>query len=231
MINLKGRLFKIVSMAGKCKKPADIGTDHAYIPIYLVQSGMCDYAIATDIKKGPLQKAAKNIEKYKLSDRIELRLGDGIEPIQKGECDVIVISGMGGVVITEILKTSIDVLKEADSIILQPTYYDEVLREYLLKSGFCIDTESLVRDEGRIYTVIKAHYDGVERSENDLYYSIGRALFENRDPLLNDFLQWRIMIQTKIVNGMKKSVKRDDELYLKEYKLLEKMEKTYIEIC
>jgi tRNA (adenine22-N1)-methyltransferase len=227
MINIRGRLLTIASIVGRCKKPADVGTDHAYIPIYLVQSGKCDYAIATDIKKGPLKKAAKNIEKYKLSDRIELRLGNGIEPIQKGECDAFIISGIGGVVITEIIKTSVDVLKEANTIILQPTYYDEVLREYLLNSGFCIETESLVRDEGRLYSVIKAKYDGVVRSDDDLYYYIGRALFEEKDPLLNDFLKRRIDIQTRIVHGIEKSIQRDEKAYLKECNLLRKMKDSY----
>ena len=73
MINITGRLLKITSMLGRCTKPADIGTNHAYIPIYLIQSGRCNSVVATDIKEGPLLKA-KNIEKYQLSDRIELRL-------------------------------------------------------------------------------------------------------------------------------------------------------------
>lgn len=227
MINLKGRLLKIALMLGKCTKPADIGTDHAYIPIYLVQSGMCSRAVATDIRKGPLLKAEKNIEKFKLSDRIELRLGDGMEPISEGECDAFIIAGIGGVVISEILESSFEKAKKAKTLILQPTYYEEVLREFLLKNGFCIETESLVRDEGRIYTVIKAHYNGVIRSDDELYYHVGRALFDNKDPLLKDFLQRRIRIQAKIVNGMEKSVKRDEQAYMKEYSLLIKLKEIY----
>lgn len=227
MIKIKSRLLKIASMLGKCTKPADIGTDHAYIPIYLVQSGMCDSVVATDVKKGPLLKARKNIEKYQLSDRIELRLGDGMKPVRENECDAFIVAGIGGVVITEILEASIEKAQKAKALILQPAYYDEVLREFLLKNGFCIETESLVRDEGRIYTVIRTYYDGVKRSDDDLYYHIGRALFDNRDPLLNDFLQRRINIQTKIVSGMEKSVKRDEQTYMKEYNLLMKMKKAY----
>ncbi|HEY8422537.1 MAG TPA: class I SAM-dependent methyltransferase [Thermoclostridium sp.] len=227
MVSVRSRLLKIASMAGKCKKPADIGTDHAYVPIYMVQSGMCSSAVATDIRKGPLQKARKNIEKYQLSERIDLRLGEGMKPIKENECDVFIIAGMGGVVITEILEESIEKAKKADALILQPAYYDEVLREYLLKEGFCIETESLVRDEGRIYTVIRAYYDGTVRSDDDLYYHIGRALFERKDPLLSDFLKRRIGIQSKIVDGMGKSVKCDEQTYLKEYNLLMKMKKAF----
>ncbi|NLM11897.1 MAG: SAM-dependent methyltransferase [Clostridiaceae bacterium] len=227
MINITGRLLKITSMLGKCTKPADIGTDHAYIPIYLIQSGRCNSVVATDIKEGPLLKARKNIEKYQLSDRIELRLGDGMKPIRDDECDAFIIAGMGGVVITEILNASIEKAKKAKALILQPAYYEEVLREFLLQNGFCIETEALVRDEGRMYTIIRTYYDGAVRSDDVLYYHIGRALFDNKDPLLNDFLQRRIGIQAKIVDGMGKSVKRDEQAYMKEYSLLIKMKKAY----
>lgn len=227
MINIGSRLLKIARMLGKCSKPADIGTDHAYIPIYLIQSGMCSSVVATDNRKGPLMKAERNIEKHRLSDRIELRLGDGLKPIQEDECDAFIIAGMGGVVITEILEASVEKAKKAEALVLQPAYYDEVLREFLLHNGFRIETESLVKDEGRIYTIIKARYDGVTRSEDILHLHIGRALFDNRDPLLNEFLERRIRIQTRIVEGMRKSVKRDEQVYAKEYNLLNKMKEAY----
>lgn len=223
MIHIKSRLMKIVSMLGKCKKPADIGTDHAYIPIYLVQSGMCGSVIATDVKEGPLLKARRNIESFQLSDRIELRLGDGMKPIREDECDAFIIAGMGGIVISEILKESAEKAKKARTLILQPSCHDEVLREFLYREGFCIETESLVKDEGRMYAVIKAHYDGTERSDEDLYYHIGRALFDNRDPLLKEYLEWRIRVQTKIVKGMEKSLKIDENTYRKEHDLLNNM--------
>jgi len=229
MIKPGNRLLKIASMVGSCEKPADIGTDHAYIPIYLVQSGMCDTAVATDVNEGPLAKARRNIEKYRLSDRIDLRLGNGLEPIGDNECDVFIIAGMGGVVIAEILAASAEKARKAKALVLQPAYYDEVLREFLLQNGFCIETEALVRDDGRIYTVIRAYYDGTVRSDEELYYHVGRALFVSRDPLLRDFLQRRIRIQAKIVNGMKKSAKIDEQAYMKEYRLLEKMKKAYDE--
>lgn len=227
MIRIGNRLLKIASMAGKCDKPADIGTDHAYIPIYMIQSGMCGTAVATDIKEGPLQKARKNIEEYKLSEKIELRRGDGLKPIGENECDIFIIAGIGGVVIAEILKASIEKAKKARALVLQPAYYDEVLREFLFENGFRIEKEVLAKDEGRIYAVIRAYYDGICRSDDDLYYHIGRALFEGRDPLLDEFLQRRIRIQTRIVDGMKMSEKIDEQVYIKEYGLLMKMKDAY----
>jgi len=227
LISLKGRLLRIASMVDHCHTAADIGTDHAYIPIYLVQSGICEKVIATDIRQGPLQKAEKNVEKNKLSEKIELRLGDGIYPVRYGECDVFIIAGLGGVLISEIINASLETLKKAKSLVLQPLYTEGVLREYLMRNGFRIETEALVRDEGRIYAVIKATYDGIIRVDDILYYHIGRALFEKKDPLLREYLERRIRIQTKIVNGMLKSELADGDACRNEQTLLARMREEY----
>ena len=227
MIRLQGRLLQAASMLEGCEKPADIGTDHAYIPIYLVQSGKFDRVIATDVKKGPLQKAARNIDKYHLSDKIELRLGDGIKPIREGECDSFILAGMGGVVISEILKASPEQVKRAKALILQPVYNEAYLREFLYREGFRIDDEAIVQDEGRFYVVIRAAYDGISRHCEDLYYHIGETLFKRKDPLLKSYLERRIRIQGKIAHGMAKSELRHPDDIQKEMELLESMKEAY----
>jgi len=229
MINLKGRLQKVASMVGRCSKPADIGTDHAYLPIYLVQSGICPMAIATDNKKGPLRKAEKNIIKYHVQDKIELRYGDGLTPVKDERCDVIIIAGMGGVLIRDIIEKSVDTAKKADLLIMQPMYAEEALREFLLRHGFNIIEESLAKHEGRIYPVIKAAYDGIAREEDIFHLYIGRRLFEQRDPLLKEFLKKRIKRQERIVQGMAKSP-RMKESHVKENSLLTDMKKAYDKI-
>jgi len=230
MINLKGRLQKVASMAGHCSKPADIGTDHAYLPIYMVQAGICPMAIATDIKKGPLRKAEKNIIKYHMQDKIELRQGDGLIPLKDAGCDVFIIAGMGGVLIRDIIEKSIDTAKESKFILMQPMYAEEALREFLLRYGFNIIEESLAKHEGRIYPVIKAAYDGVAREEETFYLHIGRRLFEQRDPLLKEHLKKRIKIQDRIVQGMSKSP-RMKESHIRENSLLTDMKKAYDQIA
>jgi tRNA (adenine22-N1)-methyltransferase len=229
MINLKGRLQKVASMVDHCKKPADIGTDHAYLPIYLVQSGICPMAIATDIKKGPLRKAEKNIIRYHMQDKIELRLGDGLIPIKDDGCDVLIIAGMGGVLIRDIIEKSIDTARKAKYIVMQPMYAEEALREFLLRYGFNIMEESLAKHEGRIYPVIKGAYDGIVREEDIFHLYIGRRLFEQRDPLLKEFLRKRIKRQDRVVQGMSKSL-RMKEAHIKENSLLIDMKKAYDEI-
>ena len=117
--------------------------------------------------------------------------------IRDDECDAFIIAGMGGVVITEILNASIEKAKKAKALILQPAYYEEVLREISLQNGFCIETEALVRDEGRMYTIIRTYYDGAVRSDDVLYYHIGRALFDKRS-LLNDFYKGASVYKQKL---------------------------------
>ncbi len=229
MIDLKGRLLQIAHMVDNCNQLADIGTDHAYIPIYLLQTGVAQRAIATDIKEQPLHRAAKNINKYCLADKIELRSGDGIKPIEDGECDVFIIAGMGGFLISEIIKASIEKVKKVKSIILQPMYTEEVLREYLLLSGFNICSEVLVYDEKRIYVVLKAAYDGIARKEKPLYHHVGKPLFDKGDPLLKSYLERKIRIQTKIVRGLKKSEIKDRQQYLKEQEVLIQLQEAYAE--
>lgn len=230
MIKLKGRLEKVASMAGHCNKPADIGTDHAYLPIYMVQSGLCPAAIATDTKKGPLLIAEKNINKYHMQDRIRLRYGDGLIPIKDDGCDVIIIAGMGGVLIRDIIEKSIDTAKNTDYLVLQPMYAEEALREFLFRYGYNIIEEALAKHERKIYTVIKAAYDGITREEETFYLHIGRRLFEQRDPLLKEFLKKRIKRQDKIVKGMSKS-SRMKEAHKKENSLLNDMKKAYDDIA
>ncbi|NLY19357.1 MAG: SAM-dependent methyltransferase [Clostridiaceae bacterium] len=227
MINLSGRLLKIAQMVDKCNVVADIGTDHAYIPIYLLQAGICKKAVATDISRAPLLKAERNINKYNLAEGIELRPGEGMEPIGEDECDVIVMAGIGGYLISEILEASFNKARKAKSIIMQPMYTDEVLREYLLTKGFNITNEVLVRDGRRIYVIIKAAYDGIRRKEPSLFCHIGRPLFDNRDPLLKTHLERKIRIQAKIVKGLHKSGVSGGDKHKKEEEILLQLQNAY----
>lgn len=227
MFRLQGRLLKAATMLEGCERPADIGTDHAYIPIYLIRSGRFNRFIATDVKRGPLQRAASNVEKYGLTESIDLRLGDGLKPIYPGECDGFVIAGMGGVVISEILEASPENARNAKVLVLQPVQAVAYLREYLYRKGYLIDNEELVYDEGKFYVVIRAVYDGECRSDEDLYYHVGRLLFERRDPLLKAYLERRIRIQEEIAHGMAKSRLRSPEEIQREFYLLERMQQAY----
>ncbi|HIZ16447.1 MAG TPA: class I SAM-dependent methyltransferase [Firmicutes bacterium] len=150
---------------------ADIGTDHAYLPIYLVQTGRAVRAIASDIATGPLNSAKKNIDAAGLAGLIELRLGDGLTTIGAQDADDIFICGMGGLVMSEMIDSAAW-LKHGDKrLILQPMTKAYELRKFLFSNGFDIIAEKAVRDARKIYTVMCAEYVGGVDYEDLLCYT------------------------------------------------------------
>ncbi|MDD2235498.1 MAG: class I SAM-dependent methyltransferase, partial [Syntrophaceticus sp.] len=137
---------------------ADIGTDHALLPIYLVTQEISPYVIACDLCSGPLESARANIYYYKLADKVEIRQGDGLEPLNQGEVEVIIIAGMGGAKIIDILETSSDVLDEIVRIILQPQRGAEIVRRWLYDYGWEIIDEDLVLENSNYYEIIIAEH-------------------------------------------------------------------------
>ena len=167
-------------MVPECNIVCDVGTDHAYIPIYLVNNKKCKKAIASDIRPGPINIAKKNIEEYGLLDSIETRIGNGLDTIKENEEDVIIIAGMGGIIIKDILERGIDKAKKANALILQPMYAIEVVHEWLCSNGFEVYDEKLAREEKKIYDVIAAKWTGKIQKKDILYHHIGEKLFEKR---------------------------------------------------
>lgn len=191
-MKLSNRLENIAKFIPRCKCIADIGTDHGLIPIYAVLNEICDKAIASDIKKGPLQAAKKNIEYYGLLDKIELRLGSGLEVLKLGEADVIIIAGMGGHTISNLLEAKEKIAKEAEFLILQPTQHPEVLRRYLVNFGFKILDEELVKDDNKYYHIIKASKGEEIPYKNEAIYYLGLRLIEKKHYLLKEYIAFNL---------------------------------------
>ena len=160
MPNLNPRLFKIASLLEPCRCLADIGTDHGYIPIYALENGICERAIASDINAGPLARAREHAEQTNLTDKLELRLGGGLSTLDVGEADTIVIAGMGGLLIAEILENSPEIVKGAITLILQPMTAQAELRDYLSKGGYTLQKEYLVNEDEKIYNIFKVTVGG-----------------------------------------------------------------------
>ncbi len=158
MQELDKRLQAVASFVRPGSRVADIGTDHAYLPVWLVRHGVCPGAIASDLNAGPLRTAHGTVESAGLIDRIALRLGNGLDTVRPGEVEDIVIAGMGGETIASILDAVPWVKDGALQLILQPMTRAEDLRRWLLYNGFTVDRECLVRDGRRQYTVLVAHY-------------------------------------------------------------------------
>jgi tRNA (adenine22-N1)-methyltransferase len=202
-MELKGRLRLIADKTPTCRIVADIGTDHAYIPIYLVKNKICDMAIAADVKKGPLRSAGENIKLHGLEGEIATRLGSGLEPVQKEELDVAVIAGMGGQLISEILETSREKAQKATALVLQPMNAPEVLRQWLYENGFCIYDEELVQEGIKLYNVVCARWTGEKKEVAAIYLYIGEKLLEKRDPLLKSLMDRRLLQWKKVYQEIK----------------------------
>ena len=159
-IQLGKRLAAVAAMVRPGNRVADIGTDHAYLPVFLLQNGTCPSAIAADIRSGPAASAARTVAAAGLADRISVRLGDGLSPVAAGEAADIVIAGMGGETIAEILAAAGWVRDPAIHLVLQPMSKPERLRRFLMEQGFAILEERVAREDGRLYAVISAAYTG-----------------------------------------------------------------------
>lgn len=165
---------------------ADIGTDHAYLPIYLIQSGKAVRAIASDIAKGPLESARKNVVEAGLAASIELRLGNGLSTIGAHDADDIFICGMGGLVMSEIIDSASWIKQGGKRLILQPMTKAYELRKHLFLNGFNIVAEKAVKDAKKLYTVICSEYSGNTVSDELLFYT-GR-LNVNEDEFAGAYL-------------------------------------------
>ena len=214
---LTPRLQCIADMVPEGVRIADIGTDHAYIPIYLIKKGIASYAIASDLRPGPVARAVENVQRYGLMDSIDIRLGDGLEAIKRDEVDVIIVAGMGGILITEILDASKSLLSNIKRLILQPMIAQKEVRMWLLEHNFAIIDEELVAEGHKIYNVIVAE-PGEQKFEKEIYYSIGKKLIEKRDPLLVQWINKSINTMKKIVMQLEDNHSDDSRMQMEEYK-------------
>lgn len=171
--NLSGRLSLCARYVREGSRLADIGTDHAYLPIALCEAGRIPSALACDINPLPLRSAAANIARRGLSDRIQTRLGSGLEPVGADEVDDIVIAGMGGELIAGILAGCAWIADPSKRLILQPMTRHEALIRRLCESGFGITDQDAVIDAGKSYTVLCVHYDGEARPCDDCTAVVG----------------------------------------------------------
>lgn len=206
------RLDTLVSMARPSHVLADIGCDHAYLPILLIRSGAASHVIASDISDGPLAKAERNVARFGLEGRIELRKGNGLAALRPGEADCIVVAGMGGNVIAEILKTGHLTAQRADKLLLQPMSASEHLRVFLYENGYAITQETLVQEGRRYYTILEVKTRSTERFQNfDCFFS--PALFaSNQNGLLDGYLKKRRRELCSVIVGMEQAHKQYSEL-------------------
>ena len=186
---LSDRLNAAASMVTRRYRLADIGTDHGFVPIWLVKSGIIPSAIAMDINRGPLERAQEHIAQAGLDRFIQTRLSDGLAGLGEGEADSILIAGMGGALTVRILEKDPPSDLGAAELILQPQSEIGKVREYLCTSGWKIDAEDMVLEEGKYYPMM--HCIRGEMTLTPEEAEFGPCLIASGNPILMKYLGFR----------------------------------------
>ena len=197
---LSKRLIAVAQMVTPGKTLVDVGTDHGYIPIYLVKNKIIPYAVAMDIHKAPLERARENIDKYNLNHLIKTKLSNGLLGLNE-QVDTIVIAGMGGSLINKILHQGREKLLSISELILSPQSEIYLVRQFLHSIGFKIVIENMVIDEGKYYTVMKA-VPGKEVYHKDIYYMYGKYLLIHKNLILKEYLEKEFVKNQKILKHL-----------------------------
>ena len=196
-------------MIPQCDTLCDVGCDHGYLPIEAVSRGICEKAYALDVRKGPLERARINVEEAGLSEKIILRLSDGLDKMSPGEADVISIAGMGGPLMQDILTRGREVSRRAKSLVLSPQSHLADFRSFLCDEGYHISGEELVFDEGKYYFVMALKYsDGEKMVLNDFELRYGKVDHEK----LRGFLSFEHRRLSGIMDNLKKNSLGGDRL-------------------
>ena len=210
-MKLDSRLMAIANLVRKDKIFADIGTDHAYLPVYLVEKGVIEKAIAADLRVGPLENAKLAVESYNYSNKIELRLSDGLDNFKENEVEEIAVAGMGGLLISSFIERT-NWLKHSDiHLILQPMTHIEELRKALFDNGFIIDNEVVAEDGDKLYIIMSAYFYGDATTYTDLDLIVGR-LSLNQDDLSKKYLTKIYEKYNKKLVALKKAGKECEDL-------------------
>lgn len=223
-MNIGARLETIGRMVPQGCTLADIGTDHAYLPVWLLQQGRITNAIAGDIAAGPCKAARTTIAMYGMGGRAEVRLGSGLEVLRPEEADCIAIAGMGASTMIDILEASPEVVASARTMVLQPMAGAASLRRYLSTHGWKIVEEELVDDEPHFYEIIKAVH-GASASYTELECVVGPLLLEQGHPLFAKHVQRQLDYYRKLIENMGRSERaKESSKYREAEELLRALE-------
>ena len=205
MLQIGERLNTAASMVPPCQTMADIGTDHGYLPAYLVLSGRCRKVIASDIAAGPCQAAAETRKKYNLYNEMEIRTAPGLQGLHAGEAEVVVIAGMGGTTIIGILDQSPEIAASVRTFVLQPMNAASVLRQWLVQHGYQIAEEALCKENGHIYVIIKAVHEKCRRELALLEAELGPCLLKEQPDLWHEYIKSKAEHYRRLLQQMEVS--------------------------
>lgn len=198
-MELSSRLSAVAQMVTPGNIVCDVGCDHGYIPIYLIQNNISPYVFAMDVNAGPLQRAKEHITEFGFTDRIETILSDGLSAFGNKKSDALVCAGMGGRLMVKILSEGKDKIDKMQEMILQPQSEIQQVRAFLRNQGYYIDGENMVYEDGKFYPVmhVLVHSDK-QNEENPLWDKFGPKLLKNQHPVLWEYLVYTMKQLEKI---------------------------------
>lgn len=206
---LSPRLRSVADLVPRMAKFADIGTDHAYLPVWLLLQGWIESAVVSDLREGPLDRARQNAEHYGVTDRISFRLGSGLDRISPEEVDAIAVAGMGGETIAGILADAPWVASGAYRLILQPMTAQEELRVWLSRNSYQIEREILTQEGRTIYLTLLVSPGKTEPLSLAETWA-GRQHQGMDAPLRQAYLEGLIRRAVRALDGAKRSAKPED---------------------
>ena len=225
---LSERLRAVTELVTKGNRVADIGCDHAYTSIYLVEKEIAPCAIAMDINAGPIERAKENVALYGLKDQITVRRSNGVKELEVGEADTLLITGMGGLLMKKILSDKLEVTNMAKELVLQPQSEVEELRRFLHSIGFVITAEQMRKEDDKFYVMFRAEKACLQSKEcdmknsitsdfdkknpnseesynqtwTDLEYRYGAYLLKERPTVFLEYLDWELQQKEQILGNL-----------------------------
>lgn len=204
-LKLSPRLEKVAGFVLPGEPAADIGSDHAYLPIYLVRNGIVPSAVAVEVHPSPWQSSLDQVHLHQLEDKIQVRLGDGFAPLAPGEVATAVVAGMGARTIIHILSHGQAILPTLKRLVLQPMAGVAELRQWLYDRGFCLVDEELVQEGEQFYFILAAE-KGETKPLSPWEREFGPILLAKRHPLLVPYLERLIRQQERILLSLQRGV-------------------------
>lgn len=222
-MQLSKRLQAVAGMVTHGNRVADIGCDHAYTAIYLLTNRISPYVVAMDINQGPLDRAKENVERFGVTDRISIRKSDGLKMLNPGEVDTILIAGMGGRLMLQILNSRMEIVSAAKELVLQPQSEAYLVRKTLKELGYIIIKENMLKEDGKYYVIMKLKSSLGNLKDKDYqlikpeHIYFGRLLLEERNLVLLEYLQTERQLYKKIYKELitlptKQSIQRQTEI-------------------
>ncbi|WP_108306835.1 tRNA (adenine(22)-N(1))-methyltransferase [Metalysinibacillus jejuensis] len=197
---LSERLAKVASYVPTGAVVADIGSDHAYLPCYLVHEGIAKRAVAGEVVKGPYESAVKQVRQEGLTDKVTVRLADGLAAVQPTDgVDTVTIAGMGGPLIADILTKNPESLTRVTRLILQPNIHAKAVRQWAIKNGFALLEEAILEEDSKIYEVLVLQRGDMQLNEAELLF--GPHLLQAKEApfrkkWLRELAQWQKILQS-----------------------------------